>query len=485
MSQQADASTLSQTLQALIDQMLSSPPSSSSNATTLQDAGSFLNNIANTVSNFQNSNFEVGDPSQQQQQCLASCNDNGICQYQEEYLQYQCQCSSGWTGPSCATSTSDQSAIEAISLKIINTMSSVPLSLTMGSTWSQSYLESLLVLSNSSFSTISVTKQALSIIKNVVDSDFTSKTSSDVFDPVKMTIAAQVLDNCLQYVFKTDCYIQTQDSQAIFNDVLQILEKLGVLNLWQKPADSGNYSLHTTDFELYSERVSPQKLSSHTIAQPNQARIVLQSGSSTSTSSTTPVDIQILFWKNNLMACPLTQKENNQPPLVSMAINEKDTTTQSAYSSAVSAQIAYPAQPNQKYTNCSSSSCTMSAIIDSSGATFYQCNCPNLNSMSATAQKQQQLFSNFAKLANAAALLSFDFLSSWVFWIIWAQVVWFFLTAFAIRARIIRPFTFSTRRKTTKGSFKEENQHTLPTNLRNFKLNMGICKSLFYGLKVN
>ena len=160
-----------------------------------------------------------------------------------------------------------------------------------------------------------------------------------------------------------------------------------------------------------------------------------------------------------------------------MTITEQDKTTPSSIGSQLSAQISYPiSSSGQGYSNCSAG-CT-SAIVEASGGTkYFQCNCKDLSSLSS----QSQTLGIFAKsdlykLLLADALVNFDYLGSWAFWMLWGLHAWLILTLFLIKAMIIRPLKF--------------NAYVYQTGKQEESISMSIqktgwFKSIFYGIKVN
>ena len=444
-------------------------PSNSS----LESQGTFLESLTTTIANFNTENYGSTASSSSSSSCT-SCNGNGVCQYDPLYLKETCQCDSGWIGDACSVSQPDSLALQNLTQRILDEISSVPLRLTMNATWSESYLNALLELTNPSLCAIIDLQRSLDIVSNIITSDYNSKTTADVFDPIKMTVAAKIINSCMRCIYKTDCFMQSVASQQLYNASIEALTKLATLQLWQKPPNSGNYTIDTDDFQLFSMRVTSDKLNGLTIAPPNAPIIVLQQGSPS--SGTTPVDIQLVFWKNNLLACPQTQQEENTPPVVSITINEQDKTTSSSFGSQLSAQISYPVSSGQGYSNCSAG-CT-SAIVEGSGGTkYFQCNCKDLSSLSS----QSQTLGIFAKsdlykLLLADALVNFDYLGSWAFWMLWGLHAWLILTLFLIKAMIIRPLKF--------------NAYVYQTGKQEESISMSIqktgwFKSIFYGIKVN
>ena len=110
----------------------------------------------------------------------------------------------------------------------------------------------------------------------VTDISSNVKTTADVFDPVKMTVAAKIINSCMSCIYKTDCFMQSASSKQLYNTLIEARTKLAALRLWQKPPNSGNYTIDTDDFQLFSLRVTQDKLNGITIAPPNAPIIVLQ-----------------------------------------------------------------------------------------------------------------------------------------------------------------------------------------------------------------
>ena len=475
--QALDAHGLNSTLQSLMTDTLSS----SSNMST-ESKGDFLASLSTIIADFNAENYGTDSNSNGSSlTTCTTCSGNGECGYNELYLTDTCQCDDGWDGDSCSISEVDRQALQDLTQKILNEIRSVPLRLTMSAVWSKPYLDALLTLTNPSFCALSDVQSALEIVDNLITSDYNQKTTADEFDPVKMTVTAQIINSCMSYIYKNDCYLQTITSQQIYNTSLQALTKLAALQLWQKAPNSGSYTLDTTDFQLYSERVTADQLNGYTIAPPNAPIIVLQqaSSSSSSLSSTEPVDIQVVFWKNNLMACPQTKKEDNSPPLVSLSLNNQDTIVTASYASQLSAEISYPiSSGGQTFTNCSSG-CDSSVVTSSDGNKYFKCTCQSLSSLS-TQSQALGLFarSELYKIFLAGALATFDYLGSWAFWMLWSMMAWLLLTLFAIKARIVTPFTYQAPcSQYSMGSAERPRKNI---NIRNMRW----IKAIYYGIKV-
>ena len=441
---------------------------------SLESQGTFLESLSTTITNFNTENYgSTASSSSSSSSSCTTCNGNGVCQYNPLYLKDTCQCDPGWIGDTCSVSQSDSLVLQNLTQRILNEISAVPLRLTMNATWSEPYLNALLELTNPSLCAITDLQRSLDIVSKIITNDYNVKTTVDVFDPVKMTVTAKIINSCMSCIYKTDCFMQSVSSKQLYNTSIEALTKLATLQLWQKLPNSGNYTIDTDDFQLYSLRVTPDKLNGITIAPPNAPIIVLQQASQS--SGTTPVDIQLVFWKKNLMSCPQTQKEENTPPVVSMTLNEQDKTTPSSLSSQLSAQISYPlSSSGQRYSNCSAG-CT-SAIVEGSGGTkYFQCTCKDLSSLSSKSQAQGIFAkSDLYKLLLADALVNFDYLGSWAFWMLWGLHAWLILTLFLIKAMIVRPLKFSAYAS-----------QTAIKSLRQSLQDIEWFKSIFYGIKVS
>ena len=226
-----------------------------------------------------------------------------------------------------------------------------------------------------------------------------------------MTIATQIIDSCMSYIYKTDCYLQKDSSQEIFNTSMKRLNELSVLQLWQKPPGPEAYILESTNLEIYSRRVNANQLNGLETIPPNGPIIVMQSRSNSSSGDT--VDIGIIFWKSNLLVCPKTQKEDNAPPVVMMAVNNPDTLQPASQADQLSAKISYPITSNsaQSYSNCPTG-CNPTIQVRN-GAKYFQCECAQISSLSSSSQTLGFFErSNVYKLALASALLTYDYYHS-------------------------------------------------------------------------
>lgn len=473
-----DSLTLNETLHPQITSALSASPPLS-----LFDEGTFLKGVTDTITQFKITNYGTTTAA------CPDCSGNGDCKNSELYLKDFCFCSSGWIGDSCNIPQTDVSYLQSLDRIILDEIASkVSQGISLKTTsLSQSYLDSLLKIVSTPPILLEQVQQVMSIISSIVNSDFSSKTPSDNFDDIKMTIAAQIIDYCMQYIHNTDCYLQQSSSQSLFTSATTILTLIGSLQLWNKDVNS-NHTIDCTDYQLFATRVYQSDLNGLVISPPNQPSIVLKGGSSLSTD-TTPVDIQVLFWKNNLLSCPSVQKEDSTPPPISLAVNMQNTVQFAEISKSLSADISYPVTNGQKYTNCSSG-CTFAIIQGANDQMNYQCKCGTIESLSVSRQAAN-IFerSNIFKLAQAAALATFNYLGSWAFWMLWGISVWIILTIISIKWKIISPLIYRAYRKkklTEKDVKKpqQDQESMVPENLRSFKLEAGIFKTILYGLKV-
>ena len=126
-----------------------------------------------------------------------------------------------------------------------------------------------------------------------------------------------------------------------------------------------------------------------------------------------------------------------------MSINTKDSTTTSSAVSKLTAQISYPSAGGKSYSNCSTG-CTGSMTTGSDVAQYYECKCSDLSALSSKTQTKSVFAkSDLYKIALASALVNFNYLGSWAFWMLWVAASWLFLTLFLIKATIIRPMKYA------------------------------------------
>ena len=466
-----------ETLQSTLEEMMNTALSSSSNLTA-EAQGVYIDSLTTTIEDFYSSNYGMSNTtSSTTSSGCTSCSGNGVCQYNALYLVDTCQCNTGWTGDSCAISSADDALLQALKTAIFEQIAAANLSLTFSSNWSQPYLDALLTLINPSACSLTDAQSSINIVANIINNDYNLKTVNDTFDPQKMTVTTQIIDSCLTCVYETDCLLENDISQQVYNTSVQLLTELAVLQLWQKLPDSGIYTLDSTNLEVLSDRVSASKLNGLVIAPPDAAKIVFQQ-KSTSASSSSAVDIEMTIWKTNIMICPSVQKEENTPPPVTISINNQDSLTSSPVTDELSASISYPitsSSSSQTYSDCSSG-CSASITTDPDGTKYFQCNCQQLSALSSSNQlKGFFAASNLYKLAMAGALSTFDYLHAWPFWMLWALFVWVFLTIFAIKARIVKPFRYGA-----KINIRAENAR-MPRLERD---RMKFFKSFWYGIKV-
>ena len=362
------------------------------------------------------------------------CSGHGTCEYRDLYLSESCVCDDGWVSNNCNFDETDADLYESLTLQMLDRISNSGLHLTVNSIWSVDYLQAMLNLVNTTYSTDSVIQKTMGIIFSIVNGDFNARKPGDVFDHDKMTVVARVLDKCMAYVFQKDCYLQQDFSQKVYNQAKQILSELGVLQLYGKEADSGDQILEADNFYIFSSRVSASELTEKQTSLPNLPKIILTGD--TSSAAREAVDIQAVYWKNNLMQCPKVQKENNTAPLVSFSLVNPDSLTNSAIAKLVSATILYPATSGSTIT-CASG-CSQKEAIYSGGQYYQQCYCESIDKLGLESQFLQVFTnSNLYKLVKFDALKNYDYLHSWPFWLLVSDFAWLALSMIVIR---IDPF---------------------------------------------
>lgn len=442
----------------------------------MPDQANSIQSIGASLASYEVQNFPASSSP------CPKCSSNGHCELSELYQKEVCVCDPGWIGDSCSISESDAKNLEDITLKVLDQVQAAfTKSKTMWLTTTaqtQAYLQTILDMTTVSYRTTTIISRALKLISDIVQSDYSLKSTSDVFDTTKMTIAAQTVDKCMSFVFSHDCYLQDESSKYIYSEATKVLDNLGVLMLWQKPADSKDHFLNTDDFDLYASRVNAADLATKVISMKNQPQVSL--GGSGATTATGEQDLHIIFWKTNLFVCPQIQKQNKTATPVSIAVTVKDSTTPSPAASSISAQISYPITDDSQAANLNcATGCQSSIQTGASGQKFLKCECQSIADLSSNNQLAGVFEnSNLYKLISIAALATYDYLASWVFWLLMALASWYILTVVAIRFRIIRPLQFKNRYSA------EHNKRRLPISLSRMKLSTGFCRSIFYGLKV-
>ena len=403
------------------------------------------------------------------------CSEHGVCDYRDLYLSESCVCDDGWVSSNCNLGKPDADLYESLTLQMLDRISTAGLHLTVDSNWSVDYLQTILNLVNTTYSTDSVIQKTMGIIFNIVNGDFNARKPGDVFDHNKMTIVARVLDKCMSYIFEKDCYLQQDFSQNVYNQAKQMLSELGVLQLYGLEADSGDQILESDNFYILSSRVSADKLTQKQTSLPNLPKIILSGD--TSSASQQAVDIQAVYWKNNLMQCPKVQKENNTAPLVSFSLVNPDSLTNSAITKLVSATILYPTSSGTTIT-CSSG-CSQKEAVYSGGQYYQQCYCESIENLGLESQFLQVFTnSNLYKLVKFDALKNYDYLHSWPFWLLVSDFAWLVLSMIVIR---IDPFP--------KLEFKNPidpitKRRLIPPSLRSIRLTASFWKLLGQSLLV-
>ena len=185
------------------------------NNVSVEQKGYFFKGISESIKEFEEKNeaFAVSG--------CPKCSGNGVCTKEDPlYLMPKCECHEGWVGLMCNLDEEENGELEQINLELLDAISKAQLRLTTGGS-NMEYLNAVLTLVSSPMNTDRETASALSIISNVIHEDYMRKDSDDTFDRAKMTVAAQVIDICLQYIYNTDCMIEADLSRQLYNQSLE------------------------------------------------------------------------------------------------------------------------------------------------------------------------------------------------------------------------------------------------------------------------
>ena len=261
--------------------------------------------------------------------------------------------------------------------------------------------------------------------------------------------------------------------------------KLGVLQLWQKEADQGDYIIETSTFELYSSRVSLENLAGASIprqAASDKPQIVLgsssnESSSTNATSGDKPIDIHVVYWKTDLFNCPKLRKQDS-PPQISISLNEKDSIAASTEVPDMELEVKHPVIAGKTYNTCSEG-CTSSTTTDSAGIPRFQCSCESIASMRPSAQLVSLIKdSNVYKIAKFAALKSYKLLSSWAFWFLLILLMAYAISLSCITFKAVNPLKF-------KNDFIGYGlTRKWPSDLKDLRISLSFWRILWLAFKV-
>ena len=363
------------------------------------------------------------------------CSGHGSCSFDQYYEAQKCNCNKGYSTTNCSLDTNSLSQLNSTAMELLSFIKSqlYGMRLTVNATGTQSYLNGILsVVSNPYLMTNDMATSAIEIVNELVKYDMENKSPTDVFDPAKLQTALQVVDACLTFINKNDCLFSLKSSQKTFNSSLDIINNLGVLQVYGKEAGDDQYVLNSTNLYLGSKRVT--STSNLTIVFGENPPTIAQF-SNPGLPAGVSVDLQLQYWKTDLSKCPKYQ-DSSLPPSITISVNEVDTLKNSSYSTGFSVKLWYPGRSPQNYDACLTG-CT--PVSDTwNGTTYFICDCASLSVLGA-ANAFLNVFanSNLAKLMDASALLNYDYISSWAFWLLMFETLWFLVSHLVIHFDII------------------------------------------------
>lgn len=384
-----------------------------------------------------------------------ACSGHGSCSMDSNYQVERCRCDDEYSTLTCVLNSTHAAEINETVFKVLTFVANQANSmrLTTSSSSTQSYLDAIFAVVSTSFTNDDIATKAMSIVQGLVNQDVNNRRAGDVFDPAKMQTVLQIVDACLTYVNSQDCIFSKADSQKLFNNSQDVMNGLGLLQLYGKNASSEQYVLNSTNIHIGSKRVSNNMDLS--IVFGTNPQTVVQMVTKGSLPAGASVDINLQYWKSDITTCPKF-RNTTLPPTITVAINEIDTLRNSSSSSLFAAKLFYPYQ-NKNYSACTKG-CTPSKD-EINSTSYFICDCQSLSFLSA-ADAFLNVFanSNLGKLINAAALLDYDYPSSWVFWLLVSETTWYVISFGLIIFKVIKTLKYKIpkekNKKVTLRSFK-------------------------------
>ena len=400
-----------------------------------------------------------------------TCSSQGSCNYFSDYKSEKCVCNDGFNGTNCFLTSYQASSLQLATTNIFNYISSQAslLDLKTNTNDMTAYLDSMLRLVSSSFTTDAEVENAFNVIQKIVVQGLSSRGANDQFDPSKLQKILQIYDACLQYVNSQDCNIEKQVSQDIYNASVALFNNLSILQLNGKTINNTQSILNSTHIDLGSIRMQGSVGANLSFGTPPT---IAQFAPQIELDPRIILDVHVAHWKTDLANCP-NDRNSSKPPLLLVTINDMNSALSSQYSGNFSARLFYPVEAGQKYAGCENS-CNPSSII-LGVLSYFECFCSSVSSLNSSLVLFK-LFaeSNFWKLLKWSALANYDYLHSWAFWMLFALFCWYLLSLLAINLRIISPLSY----KIPPGT-------TLNVTLKNFKIDAPLIKILSKALFVS
>ena len=161
----------------------------------------------------------------------------------------------GWGGNGCSVSNEDAAKMEEITRAVVDSIPTETLRLTVEDNMCKPYLQMFLNMTRSFSVTTEEVRIMMEAVATIISNDHLIKDVEDMFDHDKMELAASILAKCLELIYDKDCFVEKDQSRVVYNRVTLMLDKLSVLQIWGKSVSTGNYTLQTELFEVFSTRV--------------------------------------------------------------------------------------------------------------------------------------------------------------------------------------------------------------------------------------
>lgn len=411
-----------------------------------------LSTVTNEIlQDFSNLNLESLSPSlvSPNSYSCTTCSDNGVCQYQQEYLENRCLCNQGWTGAQCSLSTQQSREVSEYQYHVLQSL----LQVVQNSS-------SLTDMDVSSVSAILESVSASNMVSNETLTQLQLKIAEVTLQKIKdsgnysllTSAAAQNLadfaSNILLMVFQNDCLLTKDSTKQTYNDTLQLMQDISFITAQNLPeansTSNSSTALISTDlFKLLIMRGTLGQLYQSTPVSFSDDTPAFQlTGDLNASTQNEKIDLYSTVWNQSIIECP-NATQPSQANQITFQINKQGSNETFATSQTTQLRIYYP-MGSKNYTTCMKG--CQPTVVPSETTTvelsYFVCLCKNLSQLS----PQEQILSVF-KDSNLYKIFGFDALRTFQ---PWKSVTFWVLATFNVTFVIGTSWLFRKKEKQRK-----------------------------------